>query len=106
MRRNTQRLHYYHAFRSRNTILKDLGKFHLQWYAGNMACKVLMMVRILVIIMIFIIYKDYDYYQVRTGGYILMTRFQLILPVDSQNIRKIGRITGYTQNRGYLDTPN
>ena len=40
----------------KSRILKDLGKFNLQWYAGNLACKALMMVRtsgyILKIIMI------------------------------------------------------
>ena len=39
-------------------VVKYLGKFHLQWYAGNLACKVLMMVRtggfILIIKMIFV----------------------------------------------------
>ena len=47
----------------RSRRIKDLGKFHLQWYAGNLACKALMMVR--------------------TGGYIIIILYSSSIPVPS-----------------------
>ena len=44
-------------------VVKYLGKFHLQWYAGNLACKALMMVR--------------------TGGYIIIILYSSSIPVPS-----------------------
>ena len=46
----------------RRRFTKDLGKFRLQWYAGNLACKGLMMVR--------------------TGGYILSSLMLIVLSID------------------------
>ena len=62
MRRNIKSLRDFIIIMHRSRCTKDLGKFRLQWYAGNLACKGLMMVR--------------------TGGYILSSLMLIVLSID------------------------
>ena len=62
MRRNIKSLRDFIIIMHRSWCTKDLQKFRLQWYAGNLACKGLMMVR--------------------TGGYILSSLMLIVLSID------------------------
>ena len=62
MRRNIKSHRDFIIIMHRNRCTKDLVKFRLQWYAGNLACKGLMMVR--------------------TGGYILSSLMLIVLSID------------------------
>ena len=65
MRRNIKSLGDFIIIIHQSRCTKEkwkIGKFRLQWYAGNLACKGLMMVR--------------------TGGYILSSLMLIVLSID------------------------
>ena len=62
MRRNIKSIRDFIIIMHRSRFTKDHVKFRLQWYAGNLACKGLMMVR--------------------TGGYILSSLMLIVLSID------------------------